>query len=161
MRLVKLATASNFERLKPPYVGVTADSVTRLFSPFFLPNKILIHSPHLSPNRAARCPPPQSQIQRPSRPSKVHHLLPTACLLWRTLPQQCQRAFENLVQLVEGADPGGAGHAARRRVDPSCRRTTFQRGGHTSKGEREKRASLVTEKYQTPCEITSHGFIHY
>ena len=46
MRLVKLATASNFERLKPPYVGVTADSVIRLFFPFFLPTKYL--STHLT-----------------------------------------------------------------------------------------------------------------
>jgi len=31
MRLAESATVSNFERLKPPYVGVTVDSVIRLF----------------------------------------------------------------------------------------------------------------------------------
>jgi len=35
MRLAKPATVSNFESLKPPYVGVTADLVVRLFLPFF------------------------------------------------------------------------------------------------------------------------------
>ena len=35
MRLAELATVSNFERLKPPYVGVTADSEIRLFFAFF------------------------------------------------------------------------------------------------------------------------------
>jgi len=35
MRLAELATVSNFERLKPPYVGVTADPVIRLFLHFF------------------------------------------------------------------------------------------------------------------------------
>ena len=35
MRLSELATVSNFERLKPPFVGVTADSAIRLFFCFF------------------------------------------------------------------------------------------------------------------------------
>ena len=35
MRLAETATVSNPECLKPPYVGVTADSVIRLFLPFF------------------------------------------------------------------------------------------------------------------------------
>jgi len=35
MRLAKPATVSDFERLKPPYIGVTADSVIRIFCPFF------------------------------------------------------------------------------------------------------------------------------
>jgi len=35
MRLAELATVSNFELLKPPHVGVTADSVIRLFWSFF------------------------------------------------------------------------------------------------------------------------------
>ena len=34
MRLVESAIVSNFERLKPPCDGVTADSVFRLFLPF-------------------------------------------------------------------------------------------------------------------------------
>jgi len=35
MRLSELATVSNSSRLKPPYVGVTADLVIRLFLVFF------------------------------------------------------------------------------------------------------------------------------
>ena len=35
IRLAKSATVSNSSRLKPPYVGVTADSVIHLFLPFF------------------------------------------------------------------------------------------------------------------------------
>ena len=34
MRLAETSTVSNYERRKPPYVGVTADSVIRLFFPF-------------------------------------------------------------------------------------------------------------------------------
>ena len=35
MRLSELATVSNFERLKPPCVGVTPNSAIRLFFCFF------------------------------------------------------------------------------------------------------------------------------
>jgi len=35
MRLAEPATVFKFERLKPPYVGVTADSVKSPFFPFF------------------------------------------------------------------------------------------------------------------------------
>ena len=35
MRLAEPATVSNFELLKPPYVGVPADSAIRLFFSFF------------------------------------------------------------------------------------------------------------------------------
>ena len=35
MRLAKSVTVSNFELLKPPYVGVAADSVIRPFFEFF------------------------------------------------------------------------------------------------------------------------------
>ena len=35
MRLSEPATVSKSERLKPPYVGVTVDSVIHLFLPFF------------------------------------------------------------------------------------------------------------------------------
>ena len=36
MRLAETATVSNFERLKPPYVGVTFDSVNSPFFTFFI-----------------------------------------------------------------------------------------------------------------------------
>jgi len=44
MCLAEPAAVSNFERLKPPYVGVTADSVLRLFLPFaFFETTIFIY----------------------------------------------------------------------------------------------------------------------
>ena len=46
MRLAKPATVSDFERLKPPYIGVIANSVIHLFLPFEeceAPCEIAIH----------------------------------------------------------------------------------------------------------------------